>query len=391
MYKKSANAASAQMRLLPPAPNTVMVVDDHADARAFLTHVMQRLDEGLQVETFVLPSQALGWAAQHAADLVLVDYMMPEMNGVALVNLLRALPGYEHVPIVMLTANDSRKVRYEALDAGVNDYLIKPIDVRECTARCHNLLTLRRQQIALEDRRRLLENLVADATREVRDRERETLFRLARAGEFRDAETGYHLVRMARYSRLIADAIGLAPEEAESIELAAPLHDIGKIGIPDHILLKPGKLDEKEWGVMRSHPVIGHEILKDSTSKYMRMGSLIALGHHERFDGSGYPHGAAGEDIPLCARIVALADVYDALTSARPYKSAWPDVEVLEYIRGQRARHFDPAVVDAFIGAQERVLQVQSEFQDPAPAASESRHMAEHLFRFAIGQAGSLA
>ena len=368
-----------------------MVVDDHADARSLLTHVMQRLDEGLHCVDFGLPSQAVGWAAQHATDLVLVDYMMPEMDGISLIKLLRALPGYEHVPIVMLTANDNRKVRYDALDAGATDFLIKPIDIRECTARCHNLLTLRRQQLALEDRRRLLEGMVMDATREVRERERETLFRLARAGEFRDAETGYHLVRMARYSRLIADTIGLPPEEAESIELAAPLHDIGKIGIPDHILLKPGQLDDREWSVMRAHPVIGHEILKESASKYMRMGALIALGHHERFDGSGYPNGTAGEDIPLCARIVALADVYDALTSARPYKAAWPDSEVLEYFHVQRGRHFDPELVDAFLSMHDRALRVRREFQDPLDQDAEPCEMTERVLRFAAEHVGSLA
>ena len=383
--------ASAQMRLLPPVRNTVMVVDDHADARELLTHVMQRLDDGLRVESFGLPSQAVGWAARNAADLVLLDFMMPEMDGISLVEVLRALPGYEHVPIVMLTANDNRKVRYEALDAGATDFLVKPIDVRECTARCHNLLTLRRQQVALEDRRRLLEGMVVDATREVRERERETLFRLARAGEFRDAETGYHLIRMARYSRLIADAVGLSPQEADSIELASPLHDIGKIGIPDHILLKPGQLDEREWAVMRTHPVIGHEILKDSASKYMCMGALIALGHHERFDGSGYPNGMAGEDIPLCARIVALADVYDALTSARPYKPAWPEGEVLEYFHAQRGRHFDPELVDAFLGVHERALQVQQEFQDSVVAEPEPSRMTDRVLGFAAEHVGSLS
>lgn len=383
--------ASAQMRLLPPVRNTVMVIDDHADARALLTHVMQKLDEGLHCVDFELPSQAVGWAAQHAADLVLVDFMMPEMDGVSLIKLLRALPGYEHVPIVMLTANDSRKVRYDALDAGATDFLTKPIDIRECTARCNNLLTLRRQQLALEDRRQLLEGMVKDATREVRERERETLFRLARAGEFRDAETGYHLVRMARYSRLIADAVGLSPEEAESIELAAPLHDIGKIGIPDHILLKPGQLDDREWSVMRAHPVIGHEILKDSASKYMRLGALIALGHHERFDGSGYPNALAGEDIPLCARIVALADVYDALTSTRPYKPAWPDSEVLEYFHVQRGRHFDPELVDAFLSVHERALRVQTEFQDPIDREAEAPQITDRILRFAAEHIGSFS
>jgi len=290
--------------------------------------------------------------------------MMPDMDGIEFVKRLRALPGYEHVPIVMVTVHDDRKVRYAALDAGITDFLTKPVDARECLARCRNLLTLRRQQLALEDRRRHLEQMVDEATREVHEREKETLLRLARAGEFRDGETGNHLMRMSRYARLIADAIELEPDEAETIELAAPLHDIGKIGIPDFILLKPAKLDEAEWATMRRHPVIGHEILKGSASKYVRMGALIALSHHEKYDGSGYPNGLVGEHIPLCARVVAVADVFDALTSVRPYKEAWASERAFKYIAEQRGKHFDPRLTTVFAGAKDRVLQIQSEWRD---------------------------
>jgi len=265
---------------------------------------------------------------------------------------------------MMVTVHDDRKIRYAALDAGITDFLIKPIDARECLARCRNLITLRRQQLALEDRKRLLEGMVEDATREIREREKETLLRLARAGEFRDEETGNHLIRMSRYSRLIANTIGLSHEEAETVELAAPLHDIGKIGIPDGILLKPGRLDAGELKIMRGHPVIGHEILKGSASKYVRMGALIALGHHEKYDGSGYPNGLVGDHIPLCARVVAVADVYDALTAVRPYKKAWPVEEAFAYLRNQRGRHFDPNMVDAFLGVANDVARIQRELGD---------------------------
>ena len=357
--------AKAQLLVLPVARNTVMVVDDQSTGRAILEQVVRSLDERVSVEGFARPVDAVLWATRHIADLVVIDYMMPEMNGIELAKRLRALPGYEHVPIMMVTAHDDRKVRYDALDAGVTDFLIKPVDARECMARCRNLLTLRRQQLALEDKRRLLEGMVEEATREVRDREKETLMRLARAGEFRDEETGYHLVRMSHYSRLIADTIGLEREEAETIELAAPLHDIGKIGIPDQILLKKDRLDGMEWDTMRSHPLIGHEILKGSASKYVRMGSLIALGHHEKYDGSGYPNGLVSDHIALCARIVAVADVYDALTSARPYKKAWNSEEAFAFLRQQRGKHFDPHLVDAFIGVQQDVERIQREMRDP--------------------------
>jgi two-component system response regulator RpfG len=170
---------------------------------------------------------------------------------------------------------------------------------------------------------------------------------------------------MSRYSRLIANALGLEHDEAETIELAAPLHDIGKIGIPDQILLKPAKLDTTEWEVMRRHPVIGHEILKGSASKYVRMGALIALGHHEKYDGSGYPNGLVGDHIPLCARIVAIADVYDALTSVRPYKKAWASAQAFEYVTTQAGQHFDPRLVEAFTAMKREVGQIQNEWRDP--------------------------
>jgi two-component system response regulator RpfG len=360
--------AKAQVRVLPSARNTVMVVDDQSTGRAILEQVVRSLDERVAVQGFARPVDAVVWATRHVSDLVLVDYMMPDMDGIEFVKRLRALPGYEHVPIVMVTVHDDRKVRYAALDAGITDFLTKPVDARECLARCRNLLTLRRQQVALEDRRRLLEHMVEDATREVREREKETLLRLARAGEFRDEETGYHLIRMSRYSRLIANTLGLEHDDAETIELAAPLHDIGKIGIPDQILLKPDRLDDAEWQVMRRHPVIGHEILKGSASKYVRMGALIALGHHEKYDGSGYPNGLVGDHIPLCARIVAIADVYDALTSVRPYKSAWSSDQAYEYVQSQGSRHFDPRLVEAFAAAKNEVLQIQNEWRDPGDA-----------------------
>jgi two-component system response regulator RpfG len=367
--------SKAQVRVLPSAVNaaaaainTVMVVDDQSTGRAILEQVVRSLDDRVEVEGFARPIDAMVWATRHVCDLVLVDYMMPDMDGIEFVKRLRAIPGYEHVPIVMVTVHDDRKVRYAALDAGITDFLTKPLDARECLARCRNLLTLRRQQLALEDRKRLLEHMVDDATREVREREKETLLRLARAGEFRDEETGYHLTRMARYSRLIANAIGMSRDEAETIELAAPLHDIGKIGIPDHVLLKPGKLDKAEWEIMNKHPIIGHDILKGSSSKYVRMGALIALGHHEKYDGTGYPSGLVGDHIPLCARIVAVADAFDALTSERPYKSAWAPQQAFDYLLQQSGKQFDPRLVEAFVGSRDEVLRIQREWSDQPSA-----------------------
>lgn len=356
--------AHSQIRVIPGLKNTIIVVDDQSTSRAILEQIVRGLDVSIQVEAFESPIEAVRWATGRVADLVLVDFQMPEMDGIEFVRRLRLLPDYEHVPVIMVTVNDDRKVRYAALDAGVTDFLNKPVDTRECLARCRNLMTLRRQQLVLEDRRKLLEAMVMEATQDVRARERETLFRLARAGEFRDSETGNHVIRMARYSRLIANAIDLPAQEAETIELAAPLHDIGKIGIPDNILLKAAKLDSREADVMRRHPVIGYEILKDSPSIYLRMGALIALGHHEKFDGSGYPHGMVGDHVPLAARIVAVADVFDALTTVRPYKTAWEIDIAYEYLIGQRGSHLDPRLVDAFLGVKEETALIRAEFSD---------------------------
>jgi two-component system response regulator RpfG len=352
------------LRIVPAVKNSVLIIDDQATSRAILEQVARNLDDHVRVESFARPIDAVVWAATNVADLVLIDYLMPEMDGIELARRLRGFVGYDHVPFVMVTVKDDRKIRYDALDAGITDFLSKPIDTRECLARCRNLMTLRRQQLILEDRHRMLETLVQEATREVRDRERETLFRLARAGEFRDSETGNHVIRMARYSGLIAKAIGMDTDYVETIERAAPLHDIGKIGIPDHVLRKSGPLNEEERNLMRGHPQMGHEILKDSPSKYLRMGALIALGHHEKVDGSGYPGGLVRDQIPLPARIVAVADVFDALTTVRPYKSAWTSDQAFDHLATNAGGHFDSQLVEAFRSIAADVLRVQSELRD---------------------------
>ncbi len=358
------------LRLVPDAQSTVLIIDDQATSRTILEEVARNLGGPVHVESFGRPIDAAVWAATHVADLVLIDYVMPELNGIELARRLRGFAGYQHVPFVMVTVREDRKVLYEALDAGITDFLHKPVDIRECLARCRNLMTLRRQQLILEDRRRMLEGMVEDATREVRERERETLFRLARAGEFRDSETGNHVVRMARYAGLIARAVGMDGDYVETIERAAPLHDIGKIGIPDHVLRKRAKLDEAEWQLMRRHPEMGHEILKDSPSKYLRMGAVVALAHHEKYDGSGYPGGLIGERIPLPARIVAVADVFDALTSVRPYKQAWPTADAFAYLAANAGAQFDGRLVEAFAGFAGEVERVRLELGD-APDAQE--------------------
>jgi two-component system, response regulator RpfG len=339
----------------------VLNIDDQSTSRAILTHVIKSLNPKIKVIEKSNPEEALEWATQHKADLVYVDYLMPEMNGVDFVRLLKTLPNYAAVPVIMITIRKDAETRYAALDAGVTDFISKPIDVYECKARCKNLLTMHQQHIALENKSYLLESLVRAATVEIKSREKETLMRLARAGEHKDFDTAQHLQRMSLYSRALANKIGLSEEEAEIIELAAPLHDIGKIGIADSILLKKGPLDDDQLKQMRKHPLIGYEILQDSPSKYLQKGCEIALAHHERYDGMGYPYSLKGKDIPLSARIVAIADVFDALTSVRPYKEAWSIDKALEYISNESGKHFDPDLVDAMLSIRNTLEQIHKE------------------------------
>ena len=340
---------------------SVLIVDDQSTSRTILSHVVRSINPKIKVVEKTNPEQALEWATEHIADLVFVDYVMPEMNGIDFVRLLKTLPNYESVPVIMITIKKDAETRYAALNAGVADFLSKPVDVYECTARCKNLLTMHQQHTALQNKSNLFESLVRVATSEIRSREKETLMRLARAGEHKDYDTAMHLQRMSLYSRALAEKIGMSDEEAEIIELAAPLHDIGKIGIPDSILLKKGALDDIELKAMRKHPLIGYEILQDSPSKYLQKGSEIALAHHERFDGTGYPYNIKGTDIPLSARIVAVADVFDALTSIRPYKEAWSIDQAFEYIRDESGKHFDPDLVAALLTMRDTLEKIQSE------------------------------
>ena len=340
---------------------SVLNIDDQSTSRAIVTQIIKSINPNIKVIEKSNPEEAIEWASQNKVDLVYVDYLMPEMNGVDFVRLLKTLPNYETVPVIMITIRKDAETRYAALDAGVTDFISKPVDMHECKARCVNLLTMHQQHIALENKSHLLESLVKAATLEIKSREKETLMRLARAGEHKDFDTAMHLQRMSLYSRALAEKIGFSETEAEIIELAAPLHDIGKIGIPDSILLKKGSLDDLELKQMRKHPLIGYEILQGSPSKYLQKGCEIALAHHERFDGTGYPYSLKGVDIPLSARIVAIADVFDALTSVRPYKEAWSIDKALEYIRNESGKHFDPDLVDALVSIRDVLEKIQRE------------------------------
>ncbi len=344
----------------------VLIVDDQSTSRKILEELARSVDSNMLIESYEDPFEALGRATARTPDLIITDYKMPVMNGVEFTKRVRALPSCADVPLMVVTIVQDRRIRYEALDAGATDFLTRPIDYHECLARCTNLLTMRRQQKIIRNRARWLEEQVALATKRVHSRERETLLRLAKAGEYRDEETGNHVLRMAKYSHFIAEALGQSELDCSAIEQAAPMHDIGKIGISDTILLKPGRHTREEFRIMQTHTTIGYEILSGSPSNYIQLGAVIALGHHEKYDGSGYPHGLSGEDIPLVARIVAVADVYDALTTVRPYKSAWLSAKAVDYITGASGKHFDPQCVNAFLAQFDAISEVRQQLRDEA-------------------------
>jgi len=342
----------------------VVIVDDRSTARNLLEGLAKSLEPGIVVESFAEPQQALAHMETRIPDLIITDYRMPGMDGIEFTRRVRAQKNLADVPLIIVTVVEDRQIRYQALENGATDFLTRPIDPQECRARCINLLALRRNQKIVSSHSQWLEAQVHQATQEVRARERETLLKLAKAGEYRDEDTGNHIIRMAKYSRFIAEELNLSPHECEEIESAAPMHDIGKIGISDLILLKPGAHTPEESMIMRRHPEIGFEILSGSPSRYLQMGAIIALGHHEKFDGTGYPHGHAGTAIPLPARIVAVADVFDALTSVRPYKKAWTFQHALEYVQSNSGKHFDPDCVRAFEKRVDAVAQIMHELGD---------------------------
>jgi two-component system response regulator RpfG len=342
----------------------VLIVDDESTGRTILAKIIQQAEEDVVVESFDNALQALQWLDNNHPDLIITDYRMPEINGVELIKMIRDKPACQDIPIMMITVVSEKSVRYDALEAGATAFLTRPIDQIECRTSCRNLLKLHEQQSIIQDRADWLARQVEVATQQIVSREHETLLRLAKAGEYRDEVTGNHVVRMAKYSREIGEALGLSEKECDEIEYAAPMHDIGKIGIQDKILLKPGKFEKDEWTTMQEHTRIGHAILSNSQSRYIQTGSIIALNHHERFDGSGYPNGISGKDIPLVARIVAVADVYDALISPRPYKSAWSTADAQDYLHKHAGSQFDPICVEAFFERLDTITEIHKAFSD---------------------------
>ena len=309
---------------------------------------------GLEIESHVNPYEALDQVNTRVYDLIFIDYMMPELDGITLIQEIRKK--HKHIPIIMITAvHGDTELKLHAIESGANEFLNKPINVAEFKARVQNLLELRRAHNLLHDKAKLLESEVMKATETILERENETLDIVGRMSEYKDTETGVHIARVAYYSKLLAKSIKLNDKQQDLIFKASPLHDIGKVGIPDTILTSKNKLSKHEEQIIKTHPYIGYNILKETKSQYLRVGSIISLSHHEKYNGTGYPRKLKKNSIPIFGRIVAISDVFDALSSERPYKDAWPLHDVFQYIKDERENHFDPELVDHFFSNMDEI------------------------------------
>lgn len=345
----------------------ILVVDDEYPVRELISQIVQR--EGYACDAAEGVDEALELFERQPYDLVISDINMPGKTGI---DLLGRLAHYQHpLAILMATAESDRKVAIHTMELGAYGYLIKPFDRNELLINVANALhrlELEKNNLRYSEE---LEEMVQERTeklraaeQEIRDSRAETIYRLAKAAEFRDNETAQHTLRMGEYCAVVAARLGLGGDVCERIRQASPLHDVGKIGIPDQILLKPGRLTKEEFAIIQQHPEIGYRILDGSKSEFLIMGANIAYTHHEKWDGSGYPRGLAGEEIPLEGRIAAVCDVFDALTSDRVYKAAMSTEKALDILREGRGGHFDPACHDAFVDSITDILALKLKFAD---------------------------
>ncbi|MGM0554079.1 MAG: HD-GYP domain-containing protein [Pseudomonadota bacterium] len=353
----------------PVRQEQILVVDDEPSNLKLLDYMLR--GEGYtRVELVRDPREVLEHYRSGRPDVILLDLNMPHLDGFQVLAQLQALEDPLSPPVLVLTAQHGREDLLRALEAGARDYVTKPFDRNELLMRVRNLLDAQRAHRLLHDQKSMLEEMVHARTQELENTRKQIVRRLGRASEYRDEETGNHILRMSHICEVLARASGWDEVACEQILLASPMHDLGKIGIPDAILLKPGHLDPEEWAVMQTHAEIGARLLEGDDSDLLRMAHEIALTHHEKWDGSGYPNGLAGDAIPHAGRIAALADVFDALTSERPYKKAWTVDEALELIRANRDVHFDPALVDIFLEQLPAILDIRERFAEPPGTAS---------------------
>ena len=376
----------------------IMIVDDEAVNIKVARRYLQ-LGGYTNFVTTTEATAALDTLNRERPDVVLLDIMMPGMSGLDILAALRRQDYAQHLPVIVLTASTDAKTRTKALDLGATDFLAKPVDGSELIPRVRNALVVKAYHDYLTDQTSLLEQKVQERTMELANSRLELLHCLARAAEYRDSDTGMHVIRVGQYAGIIARQLGLKPTHVTLIAQAAPLHDVGKIGIPDAVLLKPGKLTAEEMDTMKTHCAMGHAVFDripaqnwaawqvmpeqanalacGRRSSLLETAARIALSHHERWDGTGYPNGLRREDIPIEGRITSVADVFDALSTKRPYKQPYPIARCMEIIREGRGTQFDPNVVDAFMACRDEILSVFTELMDttqamPQPPALET-------------------
>jgi putative two-component system response regulator len=350
----------------------ILVVDDQPQNNELLEAFL--VPQGYEVISAASGEEALEKLAGNPVDLILLDVMMPGMDGFEVTRRIRKDTSHKLLPIVLVTALRETEDRVQGIEAGCDDFLSKPVDKTELLARVRSLLKVKAYNDLLGNYRRELEAEVTARTKELKQAfetikaaSLETIYRLSVAAEYKEGDNGAHTRRMSLYSAAVARRMGLDEKTVETILYAAPMNDLGKIGIPDSILMKPAKLDSTEWEIMKLHTVIGAKILEGSDAEFIRMGQVIALCHHEKWDGSGYPGRLKGKNIPIAARITAIADVFDALTSRRPYRKPYSLAESLSIIGKGRESHFDPDVADAFFAIQDEVTTIKEQHVETNP------------------------
>lgn len=332
----------------------ILVLDDN-QSNVLLLEKMLRMYRFQDILTLTDPRKAYDVIQTFKPDLVLLDLQMPYIDGFTILEWVRNHYEDSILPIIIITAQSDKENKLKALSLGASDFVGKPFDHVEVLTRIGNLLQIKLLHNQLQENNLQLEQKIQERTKEIKNLQMELIDRLMRATEFRDEMTGNHILRIGRYTYILARKLGVDEEESVQMSTASKMHDLGKVGIPDNILLKKEKLSYEEMELMKSHSAKGEQILAGSKYRLLQVAAQIAQTHHEKWDGSGYPQGLKGNEIPLAGRIVALTDVFDALITARPYKKGWPLDEVLRYIREQRGLHFDPMVVDAFFDSIEYI------------------------------------
>jgi two-component system, response regulator RpfG len=341
----------------------VLIIDDNATNLKVYVNVVTHIP-GISTQTFQSSAEGLAWCRDNEPDLLVLDYHMPTPNGIEFIQEYRRLRPTAQTPIVMITGEQDRELRRQALDIGASDFLSKPADPVEFLARVRNLLNIVESRRLLEKKSALVADASTSALHQASAHDVETINLLMRAVEYPENPSGMHVIRIGQYAALLARGIGRPMDEQRQMMLAAPLHDIGKCVVRDSVLLKNGPLTPAEWELVRQHPIAGHHLLENATVPVLKLGAEIALGHHERWNGDGYPNGLAGTAIPLAARIVAVADAFDAMLSDRPYRRALPHERAFEELRTHAGIFYDPVITAAAEASRDEMLGIASTFAD---------------------------